>query len=67
MLHCELIHKEITSERFELILQVKLLSPRPGQVNAEIGTDGVLLQRPAHLVDPLHHRVWRWTCQRQRE
>lgn len=49
-----------TSERFELVLQVKFLSSQPGQVNAEIGTDGILLKRPAHLVDSLHHSVWRW-------
>lgn len=49
-----------TSERFELVLQVKFLSSQPGQVNAEIGADGILLERPAHLVDPLHHCVRRW-------
>lgn len=48
-----------TSERFELILQVKFLSSQPGQVNAEIGADGIFLKRPAHLVDPLHHCVRR--------
>lgn len=48
-----------TSERLELVLQVKLLSSRPGQVDAEIGANGIFLKRSAHLVDPLHDRVWR--------
>lgn len=35
------------------------MSSQPGEVNAEVRADGVLLQSPAHLMDPLHHRVWR--------
>lgn len=48
-----------TSERFELVLQVKFLSSQSRQVNAEVGADGILLKCPAHLMDPLHHCVWR--------
>lgn len=48
-----------TSERFELVLKVKLLSSQPGEVNAEIRADGILLECPAYLVDPLHHCVRR--------
>lgn len=47
-----------TSEGLELVLQVKLLSSRPGQVNAEVGANGIFLERSAHLVDPLHDCVW---------
>lgn len=55
-----------TSERLELVLQVKLLSSESGQVNTEVRADGILLKGPAHLVDPLHDCVWRraWTTAR---
>lgn len=54
-----------TSEWLELVLQVKLLSPWPGQVNAEIRANGIFLERSAHLVDPLHDCVWRRSCAAQ--
>lgn len=31
-----------TSEGFEFVLEVKFLSSQPGQVNSEVGADGVL-------------------------
>lgn len=56
-----------TSERFELVLKIKLLSPRSREVNAQIRADGILLQCPAHLGDPLHHCICGWTFETKKD
>lgn len=61
------MHECCTSERFEFVLEVKLLSSEPREINAEIRAYGVLLECPAHLVDPLHHCVWRGPCQTEKQ
>lgn len=43
------------------------MSSQSGQVDAEVGADGVLLQRPAHLGDLLHHRVCGGTCRNEEQ
>ena len=44
-----------TCEGFELVLQVKLLSPQGAQVHPETGADGELFQGSADLVDLVGH------------